>query len=81
MLPIGLSYPLNWPILYIGKDMKMYKSVIRVAHLDNVDVYYTIEVFEGPFAGERQTVNQRLYSYVDVLSKDEIQNIFTKHTQ
>lgn len=81
MLPIGLTYPLRWPLMYIGKDLKMYECIIEQVHLDDVEVYYTIDVLEGPFIGERQTVSQRLYSYVDVLSKDEIHNMFAKYNQ
>jgi hypothetical protein len=80
MLPTGLTYPLNWPLMYIGKDLKMYECIIVQVHFDDVDEYYTIDVLEGPFVGERQTVNQRLYSYVDVLNKDEIKRTFAKYT-
>jgi hypothetical protein len=80
MLPIGLTYPINWPVSYIGKDLKMYRSTIKQVHYDDVDAYYNIDVLEGPFIGERQTVSQRLYSYVDVLSKDEIKRTFAKYT-
>lgn len=80
MLPTGLTYPLKWPLMYIGKDLKMYECTIEQVHLDDDDAYYTIDVLEGPFIGERQTVSQRLYSYVDVLSKDEVKRLFAKYT-
>ena len=79
MLPQGLSYPANWPLMYIGRDRKKYMCFIKKVHHDDIeDVYYTIDVIEGPFTGERQTVNHRLYSYVDSFSVDEIRTIFKK---
>jgi hypothetical protein len=83
MLPTGITYPLKWALMYIGKDLKMYECIIEQIHFDDIEVYYTIDVLTGPFIGERQTVNQRLYSFVDVLNEDEIKRIFAKyiHTQ
>ncbi len=46
--------------------------------MDIEDTYYTIDVLEGPYEGERQTINERLSSYVDVLNNNEIKRIFKR---
>lgn len=81
MLPLGLYYPQHWPALYIGKDKQTYPCSVCKVHLDDIEPYYTIEVFEGPFKGERQTVPERLSSWVDTLPYEEIQQTFMKYTK
>lgn len=81
MLPSGLTYPINWPLSYIARNSKKYRCIIKASHLDIEDVYYTIDVLEGPFEGERQTIAQRLTSYVDLLDRQEIQSIFKRYNQ
>lgn len=65
MLPQGLVYPKHWSLMYKASDNKEYACVIRSVHHDDGDAYYTIDVLEGPYEGERQTVRERLFSWVD----------------
>lgn len=76
MLPKGLTYPETWPAMYTAKDKKQYACCIAKTHLDDIDPYYTVYVLEGPFAGERQTVAERLSSWVDELRREEIKQVF-----
>ena len=81
MLPKGFSYPYNWPLTYIAGDNKEYTAVVKQIYFDDLEPYYTIDVIEGPYEGERQTVNERLHSYVDVLDKETITKTFLKFAQ
>lgn len=75
MLLKGLTYPPFWPLTYIGNDMKHYVCIIMQVHHDT-EPYYTVDVLEGPYCGERQTINERLTSWVDSLSIYEARKVF-----
>lgn len=79
MLPKGLTYPENWLATYIAKDNHKYACCISKVHMDDIEPYYTIDVLEGPFQGERQTVPERLTSYVDKLNRRKITKIFEEY--
>ena len=79
MLPKGLIYPQTWLATYTAKDKQKYACCITKAHMDDIEPYYTIDVLEGPFQGERQTVPERLTSYVDKLSRRKIIKIFKEY--
>lgn len=80
MLPNGLTYPIMWPATYIAKDRNKYACVVLAVHHDVVP-YYTVDVLEGAYTGERQTVNERLASWVDKLGFFEIQREFEKYSK
>lgn len=79
MLPKGLVYPATWPAMYIAKDKKQYACYVAKAHLDDIEPYYTVCVLEGPYAGERQTVGERLTSWVDTHSRENIKKILSDY--
>lgn len=81
ILPKGLTYPENWPAMYLAKDKQRYACHICNVHTDDIEPYYTIQVLEGPFVGERQTVPERLSSWVDTLNPKKIQRTFLKFIQ
>lgn len=81
MLPQGLTYPTHWSAMYIARDKNKYACHIIKVHTDDIVPYYTIEVLEGPFEGERQTVPERLSSWVDKMKPKKIQRIFAKFRQ
>lgn len=76
MLPLGLTYPKHWLLMYKANDNRAYACVIRSVHHDDGDAYYTIDVLEGPLEGERQTVRERLFSWVDTKCISQIQKYF-----
>jgi hypothetical protein len=76
MLPQGLTYPQLWSAMYIARDKQKYACIVSIVHTDDTEPYYTIEVLEGPFKGERQTVRERLSSWVDTLRPKKIRQIF-----
>jgi hypothetical protein len=81
MLPPGLSYPPLWAVTYKPKDNKSeYPCVILQVHRDDIEPYYTIDILEGPMAGERQTVRERLHSWIDTKKPVKIQEIFKEFT-
>jgi hypothetical protein len=77
MLPQGLTYPQLWSALYIARDQQKYACTVSKVHTDDIEPYYTIEVLEGPFIGERQTVPERLTSWVDKLRPKKIKQAFS----
>lgn len=81
ILPKGLTYPENWPATYLAKDKQRYACIVCNVHTDDIEPYYTIQVLEGPFVGERQTVPGRLSSWVDTLNPKKIQRTFVKFIQ
>jgi hypothetical protein len=78
MLPDGVTYPILWPLLYRAKDGRKYACNVVGVHTDGIDPYYTIDVLEGPVTGERQTVTDRLSSWIDVYSIEKIRDSFNK---
>lgn len=76
MLPQGLYYPKHWLLMYKANDQKEYACVILSVHHDDGDAYYTIDVIEGPYEGERQTVRDRLFSWVDTEPVSKIYKYF-----
>ncbi len=76
MLPSGITYPVHWPVSYIARDGKQYACTIIKVHFDDVDPYYTVDVLEGPASGERQTVSDRLSSWIDTYDPDFIRKTF-----
>lgn len=78
MLPARLTYPLLWPVTYKGKDGREYASTVMQVHFDDIEPYYTINVLEGPYACERQTVKERLKSWVDDLDASQIKKEFER---
>lgn len=80
MLSSDLTYPTLWPVTYTSQNGKMYASTVMKVHFDDVEPYYTIEVLEGPSQGERQTVQERLSSWIDKCSVMEAKKVFSEFT-
>jgi hypothetical protein len=76
MLPLNLYYPIHWPLMYKARNNKEYACIICSVHHDAGEAYYTIDVIEGPYKGERQTVRERLYSWVDMKPISKIHKYF-----
>lgn len=81
MLTKGFTYPVLWPVTYHGRDHKKYASAIDKVHFDDSEPYYTIQVLEGPYNGERQTVAERLSSWIDKRPLVEIKEHFDKYVR
>ena len=47
-------------VAYRAPDGTDHVACVLAVHVDDATPYYTIRVFEGPYAGERQTVEDRL---------------------
>lgn len=76
-LPVGLVYPKGWPLLYIDSNGKKRRALVLDAHVLDGTPYYTICVLKKPDQ-EKQTVSERLESYIDTYEFDEIRKTFDK---
>lgn len=75
----GLTYPKNWPLLYIDSKGKKRRALVLDIHILDGTPYYTIRILKKPDQ-EKQTINERLVSYIDSYDHDEIRKTFDKWT-
>lgn len=76
-LPNGLVYPKKWPVIYVDSNGKKRRAIIRDIHIQDQHPYYTISLVRE-LDIEKQTINERLESYIDDYKYDDIQKIFAR---
>jgi hypothetical protein len=66
-LPLPLAYPPGFPVTYQPAGGGAEAACIEAAHCDGTEPFYTVRLIERDTLVERQTVRERLSSWVDAL--------------